>query len=74
MAIQNAARLQIEGKDTRIRMPSMTVRKSFKLFPGNGILVVVMATEAMARRLHLYCGEVGSGPSRFACRKRANRG
>ena len=51
MAIQNAAWLQIEGKDTRIRMPSMTVRKSFKLFPGNGIRVVVMP-----RRLwHVGC-------------------
>ena len=44
MAIQNAVWLQIEGKDTRIRMPSMTVHKRFKLFPGNGMRVGVMAT------------------------------
>ena len=49
-------------------MHSMTVLKSFKLFPGNGIRTVVMAVGAVAHRLRFYCGEVGSGSSRFACR------
>ena len=39
-------------------MHSMTVLKSFKLFPGNGIPMGVMAAEAVAQRLHFYWGEV----------------
>ena len=39
-------------------MPSMTVHKSLKLFPGNGIRMEVMAVEAVAHGLRLI-GEGG---------------
>lgn len=45
--------LQIEGKDTRIHMPSMIRVCSYKLLPGKVIEVYSTVTEAVAHGLQL---------------------